>query len=99
MACFPRAIQPRIEKVFAQLFVHYPNGAKDRSVSQPRDTSVYIRQWREFASKREWLTLNAAATEHSAEFSEEQVTDIFKLYMEEMKNTLRPEHQGNKYTY
>ena len=66
---------------------------------QPRDTSIYIRQWRELASKREWLTPNAAATEHSAEFSKEQVTDIFKLYMEEMKNTLRPDQRGKKWTY
>ena len=66
---------------------------------QPRDTSIYIRQWRELASKREWLKPNAAATEHSAEFSKEQVTNIFKLYMEEMKKTLRPDQQGRKFTY
>ena len=97
--CLPRAIHLRIEEVFAPIFFHYPNGTKDRSVWQPRDTSIYIRQWRELASKREWLTPNAAATEHSAEFSKEQVTDIFKLYMEEMKKTLRPDQRGKKWTY
>ena len=65
----------------------------------PRDTSQYIRQWYELAPMRTWLPPDAAATEHGYEFSKEQVTQIFRLYMNEMKKNLRKDQLGKKWTY
>ena len=48
---------------------------------------------------RTWLTHDAAATEHGYEFSKTQVTEIFKLYMEDMKKNLRPDQLGKKWVY
>ena len=45
----------RVEEVFSPIFFHYPNGLKDRSVWEPRDTNKYIRQWYELASMRTWV--------------------------------------------
>ena len=45
----------RVEEVFSRIFFHYPNGLKDRSVWEPRDTNKYIRQWYELASMRTWV--------------------------------------------
>ena len=97
--CLPRSILLRIEEVITPIFFHYPNGTQDRSVRKPRDTSIYIRQWCKLASMREWLPPNAAATEHSKELSKAEVTEIFKMYMDEMKKDLREDQQGKKWTY
>ena len=48
---------------------------------------------------REWLTPNAAATEHSNELSEAHVTHIFQTYMEDIKKDLRADQQGNTWPY
>ena len=97
--CLAPSIQLRVEEVFAPIFFYYPNGLKDRSVWEARDTSQYIRQWYEFASMRERLPPDAAATEHGNELSKAQVKQIFKWYMEDMKKNLRAEQQGKSYTY
>ena len=78
----PPSIHHRIEEVFEPVFFNYPNGTGARSVWEPRDTSKYILQWRRLASMREWLKPNAAATELSKEFSRDEVTQIFRTYME-----------------
>ena len=85
--CLAPSIHLRVKEVFAPIFFHYPNGLKDRSVWEPRDTNKYIRQWYELASMREWLTPDAAATEHGNELSKAQVSQIFKWYMEDMSDT------------
>ena len=90
------SMHQRIEKVFEPIFFEYPNGIKDRSVCEPRDTRTYIRQWREFAAMR---TPYVAATEHSKELSKDQVSEIFRRYMEDLKKDLRPEQQGKTWTY
>ena len=97
--CLTPSIHLHVEEVFSPIFFHYPNGLKDRSVWEPRDTSQYIRQWYELASMREGLTPAAAATEHGQELSKGQVTQIFRQYMQEMKKDLRPDQQGKKWTY
>ena len=95
--CLPRSILLRIEEVFSPIFFHYPNGTQDRSVWKPRDTSKYIRQWCKLASMREWLQPNVVATEHSKELSKAQVSEIFKMYMEDMKKDRREDQQGKKW--
>ena len=94
--CLTPAIHLRVKEVFSPVFFHYPNGLKDRSVWEPRDTSQYIRQWYELASHRQWVTPDAAATEHGKELSKEQVTQIFKLHMNEMQKNLRKYQLGKK---
>ena len=89
----------RLQEVFSAIFFHYPNGLKDRSVWQPRDTSKYICQWYELASMRRWLTRDAAATEHGEQLSKAQVSHIFKLYMEDMKKSLRRDQLNKSWTY
>ena len=41
----------------------------------------------------------AAATEHGEQLSKDQVSQIFKWYMEEMKTTIRPDQLGKKWSY
>ena len=92
----------RLEEVFTSIFFHYPNGLKDRSVWQPNDTSQYIRQWYELAACRLPLlrsTAAAAATEHGRDFSRAEVTQMFRQYMEDLKNELRRDQLGKNWTY
>ena len=92
----------RLEEVFSPIFFHYPNGLKDRSVWQPKDTSRYIRQWYELAACRLPVlrsTAAAAATEHGRELSRFEVTLVFKQYMEDLKTELRPDQLGRKWSY
>ena len=42
-----------IDEIFLPIFVYYPNGLGDRSLSEPRDATQYIRQWRAIAELRE----------------------------------------------
>ena len=42
-----------IDEIFLPIFVYYPNGLGDRSLSEPRDATQYIRQWRTIAELRE----------------------------------------------
>jgi hypothetical protein len=85
--CLPHSMHTRVEEVFTPIFIHYPKGLKDRSVWEPRDTNQYIRQWYKLDSMRQWVTLDAAATEHGNELSKVQVSQIFKRYMEDMLDT------------
>ena len=94
--CLTPSIHLRVEEVFSPIFFHYPYGLNDQSVWEPRDTSQYILQWYKLASMRERLTPNAAATEHSNELSKAQVTQIFRMYMEDMKKDPRADQQGKK---
>ena len=48
---------------------------------------------------REWLTPNAAATEHSNVLDKAQVNEIFKMYMEDIKKAERADQQGKKWSY
>ena len=98
--CLTPSIHLHVEEVFSPIFFHYPNGLKDRSVWEPRDTSQYIRQWYKLASMREGLTPAAAATtEHGHELSKQQVTQIFRRYMKDMKKDLRPDQLGKEWSY
>ena len=97
-----REMHARLEEVFSPIFFHYPNGLKDRSFWKPRDTSEYIRQWNQFAADRLPVlqsTAAAAATEHDRDLSRDEVRQIFKTYMNDLKNDLRPEQQNKKWTY
>jgi hypothetical protein len=42
--CLTPSIYLHVQEIFSQIFFYYPNGLKDRSVWDPRDTSQYIRQ-------------------------------------------------------
>jgi endonuclease/exonuclease/phosphatase family metal-dependent hydrolase len=97
--CLTPSICFHVQEVFSQIFFYYPNGLKDRSVWEPRDTSQYIRQWYQLASMREMVIPRAAATEHGIELSRTEVSQIFTRYMDDMKKTLRPDQQGKKWTY
>ena len=48
---------------------------------------------------RERLTSNAAVIEHSNELSKAQVTQIFQMYMEDMKKDRRADQQGKTWAY
>ena len=97
--CLTPSIHLHVEEVFSPIFFHYPNGLKDRSVWEPRDTSQYIRQWCKLASMRELLIPDAAVTEHSNELSKAQVTQIFQMYMQDMKKDLRADQEGRQWSY
>ena len=98
-SCLTPSMHSRVQEVFCPIFFHYPNGLKDRSVWEPRDTSKYICQWYELASMRTWVPTGAAATEHGEQLSTAQVSQIFKLYMEDMKKTLGPEQLNRPRVY
>ena len=98
--CLSPSVHLRVETVFSRIFFYYANGVNDRSGWQPRDTSKYIRQWSELASMRTWVNSGfAAATEHGEQLSKDQVSQIFKLYMEDMKSTLREEQLDKPWGY
>ena len=42
-ACLKPSIYLHVQEVFSQIFFYYPNGLKDRSVWEQRDTGQYIR--------------------------------------------------------
>ena len=103
-SCLSPSMHQRIEGMFSPIFFHYPNGLRDRSVWEPRDTSLYIRQWREHAAWRARIDKDAnaesaVATEHGEQLSKEQVTQMFRLYLDDFKTSLRPEQCGQKWTY
>ena len=85
--------------VFEPIFFHYPDGLKHRSVWQPRDTRKYIQQWQKLASMRTRVEADAAATEHGEPLSKDQVSQIFKYYMEELKAESRPYQRGKNWKY
>ena len=97
--CLTPSIYLHVQEIFSQIFFYYPNGLKDRSVWEPRDTSRYIRQWYQLASMREMVIPRVAATEHGIELSKTEVSQIFTKYMDDMKKTLCPNQQGKKWTY
>jgi hypothetical protein len=102
--CLSPSMQQRIEEVFSPIFFHYPNGLLDRSVWEPRDTGKYIRQWRELAAWRARIETDVgaestAAAEHDKQLSKDEVTQIWKLYLDDFKTSLRPEQLGRKWTY
>ena len=84
-----------LQEVFWPIFFNYPHGLKDRSVWQERDTSKYIREWYNLAAMRPQVTTDATATEHGEQLSKDQVSQIFKRYMQHMKTEPRP-GQSNK---
>ena len=93
-----------IEDVFDPIFFHFRHGLTDRSEWEPRDTGEYISQWHGYAAWRTRIDTDAnaestAGTEHGKRFSKSQVTQIFQLYMDEFKTTLREEQRGKKLTY
>ena len=98
-SCLTPSMRERVEQMFSPIFVNYPNGLKDRSVWEPRDTSEYIRQWHELASMRTRVTADAAATEHGEQLSKVKQDQIYKYYMEDLKKHLRPEQRGKASTY
>ena len=98
-ACLPPSMQVLLEEVFSPIFFYYPNGLKDRSVWEPRDTGKYIGEWYKLAAMRTWVTTDATATEHGEQLSGCQVSQIFRLYMEELKTNPRPEQRNRKWSY
>ena len=96
-SCLPSMMHERLAEVFEPIFFEYPNGLRDRSVWQPRDTSKYIRQWHELAAMRTRVVPDAAATEHGKALSRDQVTEIFKEYMRELKEEGRQGQEGKKW--
>ena len=85
-SCLTPWMLHRFEEVFSPIFFHYPNGLKDRSVLQPRDTSKYICQWHELAAWRALVQTDAhaesaGATEHGEQLSKAQLNKILRLYM------------------
>jgi len=97
--CLPPSVHELLEKVFSPIFFNYPNGLEDRSVWEPRDTGKYIGEWYKFAAMRTWVMTDATATEHGEQLNKDQVSQIFKLYMEELKAKLRPEQCKKKWSY
>ena len=98
------SMQEGIEKVFSPIFFNFPRGLTDRSVWESRDTGKYIGQWHEYAAWRTHIDTNAnaestAATEHGKRFNKKQVSQIFKLYMDEFKTTLQEDQLGKKWAY
>ena len=99
-SCLTPSMHWRVEEVFSPIFFHYPKGSKDRSVWEPHDTSEYICQWYELASMRTFVKPGfAAATEHAEQLSKDQVSQIFKWYMEDMKTTLRQDQLDKTWSY
>jgi len=99
-SCLSPSVHLRVEKVFSRIFFYYANGVNDRSGWQPQDTSKYIRQWSELASMRTWVNSGfAASTEHGEQLSKDQVSQIFKWYMEDMKTTLREDQLDKPWVY
>ena len=97
-------MEQRIKEVFTPIFFHYPNGLKDRSVWEPRDTGKYIRQWHELAAWRALVETDAdaesaAATEQGKLLSQDKVTQIFTLYLNDFQTSLRPEQRGKTRSY
>jgi len=98
--CLSPSVHLRVETVFSRIFFYYANGVNDRSGWQPQDTSKYIRQWSELASMRTWVNSGfAASTEHGEQLSKDQVSQIFKWYMEDMKTTLREDQLDKPWVY
>ena len=89
-SCLPHSMELSLQEVFWPIFFYYPHGLKDRSVWEPRDTSKYIREWYKLAAMRPQVTTDATATEHGKELSKDQVTQIFKRYLQHMKTEPRP---------
>ena len=98
-ACLPRSMQLLLDEVFSPIFFHYPNGLKDRSVWEPRDTSKYIGEWYNYAAMRTWVNTDATATELGEQLSKGDVTKIWNKFLEDFKTTLRPEQLNKKWTY
>ncbi len=88
-----------LEEVFSPIFFYYPNGFKDRSVWEPRDTRKYIGKWYKLAAMRTRVTPDATATEHGEQLSNDQVSQIFKCYLQDMKTELRPDQFNKPWTY
>ena len=42
--CLTPSIHLHVEEVFSPIFFHYPNGLRDRSVWEPRDSRQHIRE-------------------------------------------------------
>ena len=88
----------RLQEVFSPIFFYYPQGLKDRSIWEPRDAGQYIRNWRTLAAMRTLVAPDATAN-HGEPLRREQVTQIFKHYMEELKADLRPEQRNREWKY
>ena len=90
-------VQHRIAEVFEPIFFYYPHGLKNRSVWEPCDTGKYISKWRELAVLREQIDPDANA--QCMRFRKEQVDEIFQLYFNEFKTTLRPDQINRNWSY
>jgi hypothetical protein len=98
-SCLPPSMHLLLQEVFSPIFFHYPNGLKDRSVWEPRDTSKYIGEWYKLAAMRTLVTTDATATEHGEQLSKDQVSQIFKCYLQDMKTDPRPGQSNKKWAY
>jgi hypothetical protein len=98
-SCLTSSMQQRIEEVFSPIFFHYPSGLQDRSVWEPRDTGKYIRQWRELAAWRARIEIGGDAESAAATERTQEVTQIFKLYLDDFKTSLRQDQLGRPWKY
>ena len=92
----PASIQERLNEVFSPIFFYFPNGLKDRSVWEARNTTQYITEWKRLASMRSRF---GHATEDSGQLSKEEVAAIFKEYIADMKAKLRPDQRNRDEAY
>ena len=69
-----------IDEIFLPIFVYYPNGLGDRSLSEPRDATQYIRQWRAIAELRETWNPQPSGLPGS-QLAEYQVQSILHQYI------------------
>jgi hypothetical protein len=97
--CLTPSINVHVQQIFSQIFFYYPRGLKDQSEWQARDASKYIRNWYNLASMREKVDPHADATEHSIAFSKDQMNQIFKSYMDDMKKNLKPGQEGKTWAF
>ena len=91
-SCLTASTLAPVVKVFSPIFCYYPKGPEDYSVWEPRDVRQYIAEWYRLASMRSRFQ---HATENSGQLNKQQVAEIFKGYIADMKTNLLP-HQRNK---
>ena len=90
--CLSPEMCERLQEVFSPVSLYFPNGLKNRSIWQHRDTGNYIAAWYRLAEMRtNFITAGGVDADHRSPFEMEQ---IFNAYLEEIMSTLRPEQRN-----
>ena len=84
---WPADVLKNVEEVFRPIFFFFPNGTKDQTAWQHRDTPEYIRAWREISEYREELDPQANEPSAPVHFGPEQTQNIFHLYITRFRLT------------